>query len=93
MSRCKLLRIAELGPQHRLSGKVRHYYMGKLLPAAAVLKIYRYVDEPGYYLVRFDGAGEYMTDTLHDTLEHALGQAAFEYDGPDLAWRDVGQTH
>jgi hypothetical protein len=44
----------------------------------------------GTYLLYVDDSGEVVTDTWHASLEDALHQAAFEYEG--LTWADVADA-
>lgn len=45
--------------------------------------------ETGYLLDRYTKSGEWINDTWHETLDSALNQAAFEYEGIVSEWRSV----
>ena len=71
-----LFRI-RLEARHRPTGKTRHYegawtseglVHGAELRAPHELRIVQIPPDPGFYLLRFDEAGEEITDTYHDTL-------------------------
>jgi len=74
-----ILKQVVLGPQHVPTGKTHHYDGEKELPRAAMLKIVKYDDEDGFYLLHFDADGIEITDTFHESVEDALAQAEWEY--------------
>ncbi len=83
----KPLRYVRLGPQHRPTGKTRHYLGTCELPPPSELRIVQYTEDPGYYLLYFDEEGEELTDTYHDTLSQAMEQAEWEFGvRPDEWW-------
>jgi hypothetical protein len=45
--------------------------------------------ERGYYLLYFDSAGGYLTDTWHATLEDAKEQAKFEFEIEESDWVEL----
>ena len=49
------------------------------MPKPFALSIVKYSDNEGYYLLYLDKFGEEQTDTYHETLEDAFGQAEFEF--------------
>jgi len=73
------LRYVRLGPQHQPTGKTRHYLGTRELPPPRELQIVQYAEDPGYYLLYYDEAGEELTDTYHDTLAEAMEQAEWEF--------------
>jgi len=40
----------------------------------------------GYFLLYLDGEGDSVADTWHETIEDALEQAEFEYEGITAKW-------
>jgi hypothetical protein len=89
-------RYARLTEGFRPTGRTRHYLGaivvddgelegGTLIPAAAALAIAHYLTEDGYYLFGLDVRGDVQSDTWHETIEDALAQAEFEYEGLDWA--------
>jgi len=50
------------------------------------LAICQYEGETAYYLFGCDADWNTVTDTWHETLEGALQQAEFEYEGISRTW-------
>ena len=46
-------------------------------------------DDDAYYLFGCDAEWQTVTDTWHQTLEEALRQAEFEYEGVSATWNVV----
>ena len=46
-------------------------------------------EENGYFLLRFNSAGEFLTDTWHESLQAAMSQAEFEYRISPAEWVKV----
>lgn len=84
-----VLRRVRLGREHAATGKTRHFVGGKPLSEPSELRIARYPDDPGYYLLYCDEAGSELTDTFHETLESALAQAEWEYQVRADEWETV----
>lgn len=76
----------KLADRHRPTGRTRHYRDGSLLPPPVALRIARYPDDPGFYLLYLDAGGEQQTDTWHETLEAARRQAVFEFGVTSSEW-------
>jgi len=75
-----VLREVKLGAEHSPTGGTRHYAGNELLPLPASLQVAHYPDgSGGSYLLYLDDEGQWQTDTYHDTVESALGQAEFEF--------------
>lgn len=72
---------------HRHTGNCRQIVAGVLMGAAAGLAIRRYEGEDLFYLLCCDENWETLTDTWHQTLEEAKGQAEFEYEGVSGTWQ------
>ena len=71
--------------RHRPTGNCRHFAQGELVGPAAGLAICR-ESNGGFLLFGCDADWNAVTDTWHKTLEDALHQAEFEYDGVDETW-------
>jgi hypothetical protein len=84
-----VVKQVRLGPEHRPTGKTRHYLGAVELPPASMLRIMRYPNEPGFYLLYFDDNDNELTDTFHDTLEGAFKQAEFEYGVEPDEWQTI----
>jgi hypothetical protein len=90
-----VVRYARVTETVRPTGKTRHFrgdvlpaagepLGGTLIPPAKALAIAQYPDENSFYLFGLDDQGDVQSDTWHETLEDALSQADFEYEG--LVW-------
>ena len=85
-----LLCVAEIDDDVRPTGATTHraaeiidgeVVPGDTLGPFAALGITRDNESEGYLLFYFDQDGDEVTDTWHETLEDAKGQAEFEYEG------------
>ena len=83
----KVLQYAHVSDDVAPTGATRHVARGVELGPAAALAIARHEGQEGFYLFYLDPQGAVAADTFHESVEAALGQAAFEYDG--LRWSDV----
>jgi hypothetical protein len=68
------------------TGRVTHFVDGSPAEDPKSLAIVRIGDDPGYYFIRRDGAGNEITDTYHDSIDQAFEQAEFELEIPRTAW-------
>ncbi len=80
-----------LGEQNKSTGKTRHVVSGSDMPLPAMLRIVRFPNDQGYYLLYLDKAGRELTDTYHDTLADAVDQARWEYEVQPEQWETVEQ--
>jgi hypothetical protein len=87
-----LLRRVRLTPHHASTGKTRHFRGGIALSLPAELTIVKYPNDPGYYLLHFDEAGQEMTDTYHENLASAIEQAEWEFNIRPEDWEVVLQS-
>lgn len=74
------------GP-HQRTGNTAHYVDGKLcneLPYE--LKILKYRNIEGVYLIHYDKNGIEITDTFHENAESAMEQAKFEFGINENEW-------
>lgn len=89
MSDYIILKSIALKPEHISTGRTHHYQGDEELPSASILKIAKYEDSGGFYLLYFDANEKELTDTFHDTIEAALDQAAWEYEVKPNEWTTV----
>lgn len=89
----KVLRYASIDDDVRPTGATKHSYgdlvdgeivAGGPLGPFAALAIQG--DDSGYFLLYLDADGSPVTDTWHETLDDALEQAEFEYEGITAKW-------
>lgn len=85
----KVVRWSAIDDRHRPTGNCRQIVAGALQGAAAGLAICQYEGESAYYLFGCDAEWNMVTDTWHETLEGALKQAEFEYEGVSETWNVV----
>ena len=83
----------ELKPEHRPTGKTRHYYGSPFsqeervpVPPPSALEIVQYPDDDAYYLLYLDDSGNELTDTWHETINDAKAQAEFEFSVAPSEW-------
>jgi hypothetical protein len=75
----RVLQFASLS-QSQPTGRTRHVAGGVQVSRFAALAIARYDDEPsGVYLFYCDGSWNVVTDTFHEDVAAAVGQANFEF--------------
>lgn len=84
----KILRYAFLDESIQITGNCKHWVRGRLEGPASALVIGQYEAESGYYLFSCDSQWQTVTETWHETIEDALGQAEFEYEGITANWQD-----
>lgn len=84
-----VLKQVVLQPRHQSTGKTVHKVGTEKLPHAHALKIVRFKDDDGYYLIYFDKTGAELADTYHDTVESAEGQAEWEYQVKTEDWEII----
>jgi hypothetical protein len=63
-----------------------HVVAGELIGPISGVAICQYSGEESYYLFYCDQDWEPVTDTLHATIEDAMRQGEFEYEGINSAW-------
>lgn len=84
-----LVRWSAIDDRHRPTGNCRQIVAGILQGSAAGLAICQYEGETAYYLFGCDSEWNPVNDTWHETLEGALKQAEFEYEGVSTTWHVV----
>jgi hypothetical protein len=73
--------------RHRHTGNCRQIVAGVIQGPAAGLAICQYERENSYYLFGCDERWSTVTDTRHQTLDEAMAQAEFEYEGATATWQ------
>jgi carbon monoxide dehydrogenase subunit G len=74
------------GSTIRPAGNTKQIVGGTLLGPAYGLAICKYENESGYYLFGCDNNWNSITDTHHETIEDAIDQGEFEYEGTRNKW-------
>lgn len=82
----RLVRWTVIDERHRPTGNCAQIVDGVLQGPAAGLAICQYEGDSAYYLFGCDFEWNSATDTYHERLEDALGQAEFEYEGVTATW-------
>jgi hypothetical protein len=83
----KVLYYSPIDHRHRPTGGCKQMVAGVLQGAAAGLAICQYEGEDEFYLFGCDSEWKENTDTWHPTVEHAMRQAEFEYEGVSSTWQ------
>ena len=83
-----VIRWSLIDKRHQATGNCKHFVAGFLQNPAAGLAICRYQDGE-FYLFGCDDCWNCITDTCHATLEEAMNQAEFEYEGITITWNSV----
>jgi hypothetical protein len=89
MSDYMILRQIRLRASHRPTGKTTHYHGGQQVPIPDMLRIVKYIDDPGYYLLYCDEHGQELTDTYHESLADAMTQAEWEFQVRAHDWQVI----
>ncbi|MCA8991804.1 MAG: hypothetical protein KDA88_07485 [Planctomycetaceae bacterium] len=82
----RVFAIAHITNDVKPTGATVHRVDGFEVKSFAALAIAQYCDDRGFYLFYCDEHWNVITDTYHDSLEDAKGQAAFEFEGIDAQW-------
>lgn len=53
------------------------------------LKIIRYDDDKGVYLIEYNKDGEEIIDTFHNNVKEAMNQAEFDWGVEELEWEKL----
>ena len=74
--------------RHRVTGACRHFNVSTGSDDS-IPNIIAIVGggAAGFYLMRFAEGWQFITDTWHETLDEALRQAEFEYNGVSGTWQ------
>ena len=74
--------------RHTFTGACKQIVPGQTMGKMAGLAICQYDGETAYYLFGCDSEWNTVTDTWHETLEDAIDQAEFEYEGSKSTWTE-----
>ncbi len=83
----KVVLYTPIDERHKHTGNCKQIVAGVLMGAAAGLVICQYEGENSFYLFGCDAKWNTVTDTCHETLEDAMAQAEFEYEGVQATWK------
>jgi len=59
------------------------------MPIPSELRIVKFQNDPGFYLLYLDDGGNELTDTYHENLERALEQGNWEFNVKPDEWEVV----
>jgi hypothetical protein len=85
----RLLRWSAIDDRHRPTGGCRQIVADEVQGPAAGLAVFGDDETGGFFLVGCDRQWNTVTDTWHRTLDEALRQAEFEYEGVSATWTAV----
>jgi hypothetical protein len=74
----RVVKYATVSHEVGRTGSTKHIVDGIEIGPAAALAVARYPADQRFYLFYLNVEGEVVTDTLHDSSEAALDQAALE---------------
>ncbi|WP_435020911.1 hypothetical protein TA3x_002087 [Tundrisphaera sp. TA3] len=83
----RVILFTPIDRRHRHTGNCRQIVAGVLQGPAAGLAICLHEGEVGFYLFGCDASWSGVSDTWHMTVEEAMGQAEFEYEGVTGTWQ------
>jgi len=75
-----------LTEEHIATHATRHVVGDALVESVAGLAICTYEADPGFYIFYCGPEWQVITDTFHETLHAAQGQAEFEFTGVSSSW-------
>jgi hypothetical protein len=78
---------SSIDERHRTTGNCLQIVAGALRGPAAGLAICQYDGEDCFYLFGCDEEWSSVTDTRHQSIDEAKGQAEFEYEGVSATWQ------
>jgi hypothetical protein len=87
LGKAKVLFYTSIDKQHKPTGNTLHYVEGNIFGPTAGLAICQYDRDEGFYLFYCDVDWEVITDTFHLSLDDAMHQAEFEYEGVSKTWQ------
>src|SRR5215216_2694638 len=82
----KVICSTSIDSRHAPTRNCRHTVAGALIGPASGLAICQYDGEESYSLFYCDEDWNPMTDTCNATIEDAMNQAEFEYEGINSTW-------
>jgi hypothetical protein len=83
----RVICFTPIDERHRHTGNCRQIVAGVLQGPAAGLAICQCAGEDCYYLFGCDNDWNTVTDNWHQTIDEALEQAEFEYEGVSQTWQ------
>ena len=83
----KVILFTPIDQRRHHTGDCRQVVAGVLQGQAAGIAICQYEGNEDYYLFGCDATWRSVTDTYHQTIEEAISQAEFEYEGVTATWR------
>jgi hypothetical protein len=92
IGRANVILFTPIDHRHRHTGRCRQIVSGVLQGPAEGLAICQYEGEEGFYLFGCDADWNNITDTWHQTMEEAMKQAEFEYEGVGKTWRRTAMS-
>jgi hypothetical protein len=81
-----VLHFIKIDSTIRSTGNTKQIVGGVLMGPAKGLAICKYENQLGYYLFGCDENWNSITDTYHETIEEAIEQGEFEYEGTKNKW-------
>jgi hypothetical protein len=83
-----LLYWSLIDARHRKTGACRHFNLSTNLedPYPSSIAIVKEGND-SFLLMRFAEDWQFITDTWHESLEEAFGQAEFEFEGVSKTWQ------
>jgi hypothetical protein len=90
ISEAKVVLFTPIDERHRHTGNCRQSVAGVLQGPVAGIAICQYDGEDGFYLIGCDENWFSVTDTWHQSIAEAMGQAEFEYEGVSATWQRPG---
>lgn len=82
----KLIRWSAIDDRHRSTDQCRHYANGQLQGIPAAIAICQFGKNTSFYLLCCDSEWNTLNDTFHLTLDDAMHQAEFEFEGVRSTW-------
>jgi death on curing protein len=83
----RVVRFTVIDRRHHHTRKTRHFIGGTMIGPASAVAICEY-ENGGYLLFSCDENWQPRTDTWHQSLEDAMRQAEYEYEGVSRTWQD-----
>lgn len=83
----KVLYYLPIDRRHRPTGGCKQVVAGVVQGPAAGLAVCQYEGDDGFFLLGCNAEWREQTDTWHRTIEEAMEQAEFEYEGVTETWQ------
>jgi hypothetical protein len=83
----KVVLFTPIDERHRYTGNCRQVVAGVVQGQCAGIAIGQYDGEEGVYLFGCDEDWLSITDTRHQSIDEAMSQAEFEYNGVAATWQ------